>query len=166
MKCITRSAGIVAFVCLSVVASVSAQRRELPQSLGRLSLVKTLEGKDAKASVDQLHQKAVAPKSSVTGEYEGGNRSATLYASLYYSQREAKAAGSRMMQLIGGGNRVFGHYSEQHHGRLLIGRCVGLGQIHYLFQQGERVFWLSVDPLLESEVLEGLLKFVLPANEQ
>jgi hypothetical protein len=132
----------------------------LPQSLGRLVLVKTLEGKNAKVFLDRLHQKAVAPKSSVTGEYQAGDKTATLYVSTYKAEREAREAGSRMMRLIKGGNRAFGQYSEENRGQVLVGRCVGMGQIHYLFQKRGRVYWLSIDNGLEQEALESLLKTV------
>lgn len=157
MKLVPLRAAIVVLVCLLVLPSAFSQRHELPKALGQLLLVNALEGKDAQAFVNQLHQKAVAPKSSVAGEYKGGNNSATLYVSLYSSERQAKVAGLRMMQLIKGGNRAFGQYSEQNHGRLLIGRCVGMGQIHHLFQEGDRLFWLSVDPSREKAALESLL---------
>jgi hypothetical protein len=166
METVSRIAVLCLVACAVAFPSVFPQKNELPPVFGRLKLVKTLEGKEAQAFLDKLHQKAVAPKSSVTGVYEGGGKSATLYISLYHSEREAGAAGSRMMRLIKDGTRVFGHYSEQYHNRLLLGRCVGLGQIHYVFQKCESVFWLSVDPLLESEVLKSLLDSFSPDDEQ
>ena len=152
----------VIFVLVSLLALSSAlcQTRVLPESLGRLILVKTLEGKDAQVFLNRLHQKSVAPKSSVTGEYLTGDKTATLYVSVYKAEREAREAGSRMMRLMKGGNRVFGHYSENSHGRLLVGRCVGRGQIHYIFQDRARLYWLSIDPVLEQEALESLLVHV------
>lgn len=164
MRCVTNSGTIAFLACLLALQFALGQTRELPQSLGRLVLVKTLEGKDAKVFLDRLHQKAVAPKSSVTGEYRAGDKTATLYVSIYRAGREAREAGSQMMRLIKGGNRAFGHYSEKHRGRILVGRCVGMGQIHYLFQVRVRVFWLSIDPTLEQEALESLLKNVSTPN--
>ena len=150
----------VALACVLGLSSSLCQTPELPQTLGRLKLVRTLEGKEAQAFLDKLHQKAVAPKSSVTGEYQAGDKSATLYVSLYRSEGEAREAGSRMMQLIKAGNRVFGHYSEEIRGSLRVGRCVGMGQIHYLFQKGPRLFWLGIDPARSEEALGSLLRSV------
>lgn len=160
MRRIADSGVIFVLVSLLALPSALCQTRVLPQSLGRLILVKTLEGKDAQVFLNRLHQKSVAPKSSVTGEYLTGDKTATLYVSVYKAEREAREAGSRMMRLMKGGNRVFGHYSENNYGRLLVGRCVGRGQIHYIFQDRARLYWLSIDPVLEQEALESLLVHV------
>jgi hypothetical protein len=70
------------------------------------------------------------------------------------------------MRLIKGGNRTFGHYSEETRSSIRVGRCVGLGQIHYLFQHGARVYWLSTDPAVEQEALEGLLKAIVAPKKK
>jgi len=150
----------VVLACLLGLSSSLSQMPELPKSLGRLKLTKTLEGHEAQAFVDQLHQKAVAPKRSVTGEYQAGSLAASLYVSTYKADREAREAGDRMTRLIRGGNRVFGHYSEEVRSSVRVGRCVGMGQIHYLFRQGPRLFWLGADPAVSEEALDYLLRSV------
>lgn len=166
MSAVARTMFCVVLTCLLALSSSLCQTRELPQSLGRLNLVRTLKGKEAQAFLDRLHQKAVPPTSSVTGEYGALDKSATLYVSIYRTNAEAREAGSRMMRLIKGGNRTFGHYSEETRSSIRVGRCVGMGQIHYLFQHGVRVYWLGTDPAVEQEALEGLLKALAVPNKQ
>ena len=136
------------------------QSGDLPSELGTMKLTKTLQGKEARAFINRLHEKDVTPKNSVMGEYGGGKEQATLYVSIYDLRANAAEAAKRMTRLISKGNRVFGQYKEIKHSRLLIGRCEGLGQIHYFFLDRDRVFWLAVDSSVAGATLESLVRSV------
>jgi hypothetical protein len=133
------------------------QSRDLPSRLGTLKLTKTLQGTEARAFINRLHEKDVTPKNSVMGEYGGRKEQATLYVSIYELRSEAAEAAKRMTRLISKGNRVFGQYKEFKLGRLMIGRCEGLGQIHYFFLYRDKVFWLAVDSSVAGATLESLV---------
>ncbi|TSA21059.1 hypothetical protein D4R75_06610 [bacterium] len=136
------------------------QSGDLPSELGTLKLTKTLQGNEARAFINRLHEKDVTPKNSVRGEYGGGKEQATLYVSIYELRSKAAEAAKRMTRLISKGNRVFGQYKELKHGQLMIGRCEGLGQIHYFFLYRDRVFWLAADSSVAGASLESLVRSV------
>ena len=148
-------------VLLSFLVSYAlGQPAGLPFELGTLKLTKSLQGKEARAFINRLHEKDATPKNSVMGEYGGGKEQATLYVSTYDLSSNAAEAAKRMKRLISKGNRVSGQYKEFKHGRLVIGECEGLGQIHYFFLCRDRVFWLAVDSSVAGASLESLLRSV------
>jgi hypothetical protein len=136
------------------------QTLTVPKTLGQLEVMKTQTGKDAQLLVDRLHRKSVSPLNSIVAEYQAVPGSATLYVSEYTTVRKAEEAASKMMQLIKGGNRLFRHYSGKNIGRTAVGRCLGMGQVHYVFQHQVQVYWLSVDPLRETEAFEALSRAI------
>jgi len=133
----------------------------VPPELGPLKLVESLQGKEAQIVVNRLHEKEVAPKASLMGQYSSGASQATLYVSFYETQAMAASASKRMTVRIKSGNQVFRHYEETKSRGLKLGRCIGLGQVHFFFLFRERMYWLAVDPSAATESLDALSLFVV-----
>ena len=142
---------------LPLTPSLQSAQSGLPVVVGPLKLLKSFEGKEAKSFLDSMHDKKVAPKSSSVGEYRSGNQQATLYVSNYETRSQAVSVWKKMAARISGGNRVFEHFQELIIGSITIGRCVGLGQVHFFFCLRNRIYWWAVDPTMSTESLHNLI---------
>lgn len=150
------------FILILPVLLVAQNHREiLPKDLGPLRLEKSLSGGEAQSLLDRLHERSVAPKLSLMGQYSSTSSSATLYVSVYDSTSHAAEALDRMTARIKAGNAVFRHYGEGRNRGLKVSRCTGLGQVHFLFRFRERLLWLAVDPSAASRTLDALADVVL-----
>jgi hypothetical protein len=152
---------IIAILILAISPASQSTRLSLPSELGPFKLVESIEGEGAQSFVNRLHAKEVAPQHSMMGKYLSGNHRATLYVSVYDTDASATEASKRMTEHIKAGNQVFRHYVEVWKRVIKIGRCMGLGQVHFFFQFRNKVFWLAVDPSVASDAIDSLSRFVL-----
>lgn len=142
---------------LPLTPSFQSAQSGLPVVVGPLKLLKSFEGKEAQSFLDSMHDKKVAQKSSSRGEYRSGNQQATLYVSLYGAQAQAATSWKKMADRIRGGNPVFGHFQQLVDRGITVGRCVGLGQVHFFFYLKKRIYWWAVDPAMSTESLHNLI---------
>ena len=153
----TSSWKILLVLILPLLTQLQTRTDGVPSEIGSLKLVRSLQGKEAQSFLDRLHEKEVAPKTSLMGQYSLNAYHATLYVSVYETQARAADASRRMTARIKAGNQEFRHYEEIAIRGSVIGRCLGFSQVHFLFPFRGRVFWLAVDPPAATESLDALI---------
>jgi hypothetical protein len=116
----------------------------LPPRLAGAILARRLEGEEARAIVNRLHGKGVAPLRSLIGFYgDDAGSAAIVYVSVYSEPGEASGVAARMRDGILRGGSVFGAYTEYEVAGRRIAGCTGTGSQHYFFAAGRGVYWLA-----------------------
>lgn len=141
---------------------LTAERLELPPSLGSLQLRQTYTGNEAGELINQMHGKGVTPKSNAIGLYSGAGGSATLYLSVYNEEREAVKVRNKMISGIQTGYTPFTDLERRTFEGHDISYCIGDGQAHYFFSTGTSLYWLAVDFQIAPPTLEALLASLRP----
>lgn len=129
----------------------------IPAELGDLKRTGEVRGDEARGMIDRLHGGVVTPQENVIGFYEGKGSRATLYVSVYPDAGDASAVDSTMERRIQAGNPVFRGVRKLIVDGHALSECTGMGQVHYFFSRGNRVYWLGVDSPVAERVVEGLL---------
>lgn len=149
----TTATRVAAFVAAIVAALIllycfrTTANATLPQTLGDLSLVQTVEGERANKILDRMHDKEVSPAVNTIGMYTGGSTSAVVYLSIYHSEGEAARAYRKMAGSIETGNLLFTEYRTVQIGEVEASFCVGQEQHHYFFAHRDQLYWLAADTI-------------------
>ncbi len=152
----------LALLLLAVVLYVATnenKERLVPETLGELQLGERLSGAAAQEMINHLHAKGVTPANNEIGFYHAPGGKATLYVSVYATAEDAAAGERKMAERIRSGNPIFGEYSERSSGNQIVHRCFGMGQEHFFFSVGTRLYWLAVDTPLAEATLGEVLKY-------
>lgn len=157
---VTSAAIILVAVALFLFFRSEGKTNTLPADLGEMKLTQQLSGEPAQGMIDHLHGKGVTPRENFIGFYEGSGAQATLYVSVYADEAEAKEVYRKMAQRIQAGNPVFGSYKEVSVAGQPVSECMGMGQVHYFFFRGNRVYWLETDPSAAQRAAESLLNTI------
>jgi hypothetical protein len=128
-----------------------------PGELGSLRLIRSVTGDDARAVVDRLHGMTVSQRQNSIGFFSGENGLATVYVSTYLTAEEARSVERGMAGRIGAGNGVFGHYHRATVEGKDVSICYGVGQAHFFYSAGRRLYWLSADMPVAFEAVRALL---------
>jgi hypothetical protein len=157
-KVLLASAAIVVFLLFILVMNrYTAPSYSLPATLGSLQLVEQMAGQEARTVINLLHDKGVTPDENFIGEYAAESGKATLYVSVYGGRDETVEAEQKMARRIEQGSPVFTRYRTLTIDGRNVSECVGMGQIHYFFSQGQALFWLAVDMQVAQQTLQTLL---------
>jgi hypothetical protein len=148
----------VAVLALFLCVRKGEQPPYLPAWLGEMKLVEQFDGATAQQMIDHLHGRGVTPRENLIGRYEGGAERAALYVSGYADAAEAEGVDGDMARRIGEGNAVFVGFAELRIAGRVVSVCTGMGQTHYFFASGSRLYWLAVDPSVDRQALESLLR--------
>jgi hypothetical protein len=151
------------YLCLTLWGILSGcggrEADPLPHRLGDAPLIRRVEGDEARAVVDRMHGRGVAPVFSQIGYYgDDGGSGAVLYASVYQGVPEASAAEEKMRVLIGGGGGVFSRYAEYQVEGCRISGCDGMGGRHYFFSRGRRLYWLAAPKETAFSLVQEMLR--------
>jgi hypothetical protein len=149
---------VVAVLAFFLYLRKGEQPPSHPARLGEMGLAEQFEGATAQWMIDQLHGRGVTPRENIIGLYEGGGVRAALYVSGYADAAEADVVNRSMARRIGERNAVFVGLAELHTGGRMVSACTGMGQTHYFFASGSRLYWLAVDPPAAQRALECLLR--------
>lgn len=134
-------------LCAFVTGCSRNEQDPLPARLGDAPLVRRVQGAEARDIVDRMHGKGVAPLYSHIGFYgDALGSAAVLYASVYERATEATGADEKMRVRIAGAGGVFSGYGEYLVAGRTISGCDGLGQRHYFFTAGSRLYWIAAPP--------------------
>ncbi len=137
---------IVLAVFLHVRADQNSRYGIFPKKLGDMSIVLYEEGKPAVSAVQRLHGGIdMHLKNAYIADYEGssGNK-AKFWVSKSENSHVAKALLAAMTGRVG----KTGMFSEPVHsniGNLTVYYVAGLGKYHYIWTEGDRVFWLQIN---------------------
>jgi hypothetical protein len=140
------AAGILIVLLLSALSCGCSRgvHDVLPPRLDGAILSRSLEGEEARAIVNRMHGKGVAPVRSLIGFYgDDAGSAAVLYVSVYSEPEEASGAVTKMRDGILRGGGVFGEYTEFDVAGRRVSGCTGMGAQHYFFAAGKGVYWVA-----------------------
>lgn len=135
----------------------SADLGPVPDALAGMRLTGVTEGEQAKASVEELHGKALGAglEAAWIGEY--GQKQATVWVSRSLQERDADELLTRMHDRIAEGNSPFGNPRTLGVGGLTVYALDGMGQSHFYFQVNKDIYWLAISPALAPAGLDELV---------
>ncbi len=131
--------------CAFILTSCSSGNNFLPAKIHELTLKEVVSADDARKIVDELHFQPVATASNEIGFYDSRKGRAVIYITVYEDQSQALDAYEKMTQKISPENSVFFSGEYMKISDKDVYRCFGMGQTHYVFYQGKRLFWISAD---------------------
>jgi hypothetical protein len=122
--------------------------------LKRLELV---EGEEALKEINQLHGKTIQAKRGFIARYENGHEKATIWVSEAASQDAARDQVSVMLDKMKSNPRSpFLNYRTLDGQESPVVAFDGLGQTHYIFREGNWVYWIGTDEKHIGGLLEHL----------
>ena len=151
---------MVGFAVSAFVLAAYAQAVPLepPKTVGVLSLVHALRGKEALRAIDRLHGKGLAGTDGDVAHCENNGRVATLYVSRPARSSTNGAQIERMATGIRAGKTPFYHLKSYERDGTTVYSALGQEQIHYFYRRDVDVVWIAADPAVANEVVEHLLR--------
>lgn len=146
--------------CTFILTNCSSDNNFLPAKIHELALKEMVLGDDARKIVDELHFQPVATASNEIGFYESRKGRAVIYITVYDDQSLALDAYEKMTQKISPENSVFFSGEYMKISDKDVYRCFGMGQTHYVFYQGKRLFWISADTHIARGFLTEYLQII------
>lgn len=155
-------AGLIFFVLIAAFGCTK-EKSAVPSKLGNLDLASYIQGEEAKASINKLHQTSTIPvKDAYVAQYYSGSLKATLWLSIAYSESDNQRLLELMTTEINKGNNPFTKPKEKVMDSLTVYELSGLGQRHYYYAAGDKLAWLGVDPAIAEVALRDLIKEIKP----
>jgi hypothetical protein len=136
-----------------------ARGETLPQTIGTLQLVRLQSGKEAREEINRLHGKQLSFLKGYIGTYKYGEKKATIWLSVYESDDTAERELVKMAESLKvGKSGVFRHFQTLSIKEESVYFVTGMGQAHYFFDKGKKVFWLAVEPSEARQVIRDLVE--------
>ncbi|WP_457565418.1 hypothetical protein [Caldithrix abyssi] len=136
----------ILLVALSGILFILCTKKEdeyIPKTINEFTLVKKIDGEEAREFINRLHLNQVAPKNNEIAFYKSGHKEMTLYLTHYQSRSLAEEDWQRMVKKISPENSVFiGGEVIELDGRQVY-RCYGMGQTHFVFVDENVLIWFS-----------------------
>jgi len=142
----------------------------LPNSIEGMQLKKVYTGNQALEMVKQLHQKPVTSQDTYVGEYEGKEYNAKMYITEYQSPDSAVATleqmAGAMMNPHGDGASAMGfqHVRKLDKYGAHVYMALQGSRAHYFYVQGNKLYWLDIDPHVAMSAMETLVGTKAPAD--
>ena len=134
---------------------------DVPEQLGNLKLVGSVEGSEALAQITELHGTNIEMVSAYIAEYVHGNERVSVWVGRTKSGSAGAALTERMLQAIEKGNSGFGNLQRLTIGDQEVFQVDGPGGEHFFYnskeQQG-KVVWLIVEATDALPILKEALK--------
>ena len=134
----------------------------IPPTVAGLSLRAHLFGQDAADEINRLHRGNFRLTGAAVALY--GDAAATVWIGGTQDVSRASLITSQMTKSIARSNNPFTPVGERQLRGIDVYELTGMGQIHYYFQVGNRIYWLAVEPYLADQGLSDLLDFALDAD--
>ncbi len=136
------------------------KQMSVPERLGDLQLVGSVEGSEALNQVRGLHGTDIKLETAHIAEYIHGTERVTVWVGIAESRDAAAELLMRMIKGIEKGDSVFNNFQRLTIADLEVFQVDGPGGEHFFYnskEQGERVVWLTVEtddalPILEQTV--------------
>jgi hypothetical protein len=126
-----------------------------PSAIAGMELEKLISGEEAARIVNRMHRGEVATQANFIGHYQGGDRSAVYYASLYDSPDQAEEAMEAMAVVMKEEGHGFSHLMKRTENETAFYMALGQGQAHYFFARHIELVWFAVDiPVAEEAIME------------
>ncbi len=154
---------LLAAVWFSFGQNVLAPREQLgvPEQLGDLQLVGSVEGSEALAQIRRLHGTDIKLVSAYIAEYVHGTERSTVWVSITESRDAAVELTRRMIEGIEKGGSSFNNLQRLTIADHEVFRVDGPGGEHFFYnsrEQRERVVWLIVEAADALPILEQVVK--------
>ncbi len=133
----------------------------VPERLGMLELIGTIEGSEAMARIGRLHGTDIKLVSAYIVEYANDNERVTVWVGRAESSNAGAELTKRMLQAIGKGGSGFSNLQQLSIAGHEVFRVDGPGGEHFFYssrEQRERVVWLIVEAADALPILEQALK--------
>ncbi len=138
----------VLIILLAIATVACGQKKSyVPKSILQYQLTRLLQGEEAKAFINKLHFKRVAPVESMVGFYKNGEKQGIVYVTVYQDSQQAQKDWQTMVDKISQGNEVFVQGAVMEIDGNEVFRCFGLGQTHFVFTHKNALIWLQVETI-------------------
>ncbi len=156
-------AGLLAAVWFSFGQNVLAPREQLdvPERLGTLELIGTIEGSEAMTRISRLHGTDIKLASAYIVEYVHDTERGTVWVGKAESRDAATELTKRMIEGIEKGGSSFSNLHQLTIAGHEVFRVDGPGGEHFFYnsrEQRERVVWLTIEAADALPILEQALK--------
>ena len=156
-------AGVLAAVWFSFGQNVLPPRKQLnvPERLGTLELIGTIEGSEAMTRISRLHGTDIKLASAYIVEYVHGRERGTVWVGKAESRDAAAELTKRMIEGIEKGGSGFGNLQRLTITGYEVFRVDGPGGEYFFYnsrEQRERVVWLTIEAADALPILEQALK--------
>ena len=137
----------------------------MPEQLGALDLVSSVEGAEALAQISELHASDISLEETYIGRYADDTTQVTVWVGRAQNSDSAAVLMSAMLEGIVNGNPVFSNLkrltvTQGYHNHEVF-QVEGPGGKHFFYQSREteeRVVWLSIEDSDTMPLLEQALK--------
>ncbi len=155
--------GFLAVVWFSFGQNVLLPQKQLdvPERLGTLELIGTIEGSEAMVRINRLHGTDIKLVSAYIAEYARGNERVTVWVGRAENKDAAAELTRRMIKAIERGGSGFSNLQRLTIAGHEVFRVDGPGGEHYFYisgEQGERIVWLTVEDADSLPILEQALE--------
>jgi hypothetical protein len=150
-------------VWFSFGQNVLAPQKQLgvPEQLGTLELIGSIEGSEALAQIDRFHGTDIKLMDAYIAEYAHGNERVTVWVGITESRDAATELTRRMLQGIEKGGSGFSNLQRLSIADHEVFRADGPGGEHFFYiskEQRELVVWLTIEAADALPILEQALK--------
>lgn len=145
------------------LGGISCNHRDSPAFPGQLNdyqRTRIITAEEASRIINRLHENPVAARRNEICLYENDHGQVMIYVSYYESPNDAEQEWQRMIDKISVQNSVFIEGTVFLSGRTSVYRCFGLGQTHYVFAKGNRLFWLSLETMGAAKMLSDYMAYL------
>ncbi len=151
--------GVLLVVCLLVVALVSrpAAPLPLPERVAGYTLRAHVFGPEAAAEIRRMHRGTFPLTAAAIGVY--GNGDAVLWVGQTWGRPGAWALERSMTAAISRTESPFLPVGERLVNGVHVYELEGMGQRHFYFRVGNRVYWLAVSPERAEQALAEVIRF-------
>ncbi len=155
--------GFLAAVWFSFGQNVLTPRKQLnvPERLGTLELIGTIEGSGAMTRISRLHGTDIKLASAYIMEYDHGTERGTVWVGKAESRDAATELTKRMIESIEKGGSGFGNLRRLTIAGHEVFRVDGPSGEHFFYnsrEQRESVVWLIIEAADALPILEQALK--------
>ncbi len=138
----------------------------IPVQIADLPLRGHLFGPEAAEEIQRLHRSRFPLTGAAIAIYGADPPEAMIWVARTWGDLGARLLTAWMTRAIErSDNSPFTPTGQRQVQNIRIYELTGMGQIHYYFQIGDRVYWLAVNPDQADQGLQDLLQFAL-ASEQ
>jgi len=157
---ISRMKKIIIVSIILLATSCSKKPDIFPENFFNLKLTQKMTGDEAASFVNRLHFDSVTSEKNEIGFYRGSKGNAVIYVTYYENEKSALDSFVKMTQKISPENSVFIKGSLIKISGKRIYRTFGMGQTHYVFTSGNKLFWISAETIWAINFLNDYLNFL------
>ena len=133
----------------------------IPSQIGGVPLQAHLFGSEAADAIYRLHSTPFPLTGAAVAIYGSDSPPVMIWAARTWGTWGARLLTMWMTQAIARSDTPFTPLGSRQVRGVLVYELTGMGQTHYYFQVGDRIYWLAVAPHQADQGLQDLLGFAL-----